>query len=506
MRKHNVVVFLLILSLGGLTSAIAQDDTGTGASWEVVLYDPDDETLIFVEQEGITETLPVPRSAFGEQLIPQRISPDHRYLAGALLLETEAVPAIADLEAGTCCIELPTAAPVQDSSFISFSRFSPDLSRIVYSYTTYDYQSDAQTGAGYTAVVDMETGTTTAEFTLPNEIYAYMQSTGEWEGDLVSFFPAPALPGMWYEAGFASQINIATGVISESRSIYLPFFGDRLPRTDELVVGVLDTTLPNAGIPGMFPPSNAVHYFPDGSTPVYSEANPTGGGNRIFYDPRALDVAPRWVKDGQAVLIQNIDYYAPDRRAYLLERGGQPRPVSGSQDLVWIAGTPDGWLMFRQTGVGAPREIFHFTNATNGGTLLGIVGETFTVIDSPLLGETASGGFQFSTWQPPAAPMTANCAGTLPSRLVVGERAWVLPGPANNVRDRPTTGGTRLFQLPGSEVFDVLEGPVCADGYAWWRVRNAFGEDGWTAEASNEEYWLEPLDVPNSLTDEERRG
>lgn len=92
-----------------------------------------------------------------------------------------------------------------------------------------------------------------------------------------------------------------------------------------------------------------------------------------------------------------------------------------------------------------------------------------------------------------AAPAAAQiaCPGTLPSRLAAGQQGRVTPGAPNRVRDLPTTAGTRIGEIPGGAVFTVLEGPTCADGYAWWRV-NYDGLVGWTAEAGLE-YWLEPM-------------
>ncbi|MDX2162233.1 MAG: hypothetical protein SF162_12980 [bacterium] len=79
-----------------------------------------------------------------------------------------------------------------------------------------------------------------------------------------------------------------------------------------------------------------------------------------------------------------------------------------------------------------------------------------------------------------------------PPRLVVGERGRVLPGDPNNVRDQPSASGVRVGQIPGGGHFTVLEGPVCAEGYNWWRIQTA-DVSGWTVEGADGDYWVEPL-------------
>lgn len=87
-----------------------------------------------------------------------------------------------------------------------------------------------------------------------------------------------------------------------------------------------------------------------------------------------------------------------------------------------------------------------------------------------------------------------NCVGLLPPRLQVGQQGRVtVGGVPNNVRETPDIGARRVGQIaPGGGAFAVLEGPLCADGYVWYRVRMGDFE-GWTAEGGNNEYWLEPL-------------
>lgn len=94
-----------------------------------------------------------------------------------------------------------------------------------------------------------------------------------------------------------------------------------------------------------------------------------------------------------------------------------------------------------------------------------------------------------ATWVP--------CPGTYPSRLYVGNQAMVSSDPPlpNRVRSEPnTTTNNIIGMLQVGEKMEILEGPVCSQGWIWWRVRSlSTGLTGWTAEGDASGYWLVPL-------------
>jgi eukaryotic-like serine/threonine-protein kinase len=84
-----------------------------------------------------------------------------------------------------------------------------------------------------------------------------------------------------------------------------------------------------------------------------------------------------------------------------------------------------------------------------------------------------------------------DCPNTQVSRLLVGELARVtLSGGANRLRTGTSTESDLLDSIPEGASFTVLEGPDCADGFAWYRV-DFNGTIGWTAEGDESSYWLE---------------
>lgn len=106
-------------------------------------------------------------------------------------------------------------------------------------------------------------------------------------------------------------------------------------------------------------------------------------------------------------------------------------------------------------------------------------------------------------WLPsPTPPRTPSpiCDDAPASRLIVGERARVLsddPRPLN-LRMRPereAAATTVIAQIPIGALFYVLEGPVCAEQFAWFQVAYRDGDKttiGWIAEGQNASYFVEP--------------
>lgn len=79
-------------------------------------------------------------------------------------------------------------------------------------------------------------------------------------------------------------------------------------------------------------------------------------------------------------------------------------------------------------------------------------------------------------------------------RLTIGEMGRVSaqdPRPLN-VRNAPGLSASRIYQLPIGSTFEVLDGPICRDGYLWWNIKSTEGE-GWAAEGVPGNYFVEPM-------------
>jgi hypothetical protein len=98
---------------------------------------------------------------------------------------------------------------------------------------------------------------------------------------------------------------------------------------------------------------------------------------------------------------------------------------------------------------------------------------------------------------PPLPEVAGNraCPGTRTSILMPGRKGRVsssTPG-AGQIRLDAGRQGVVIDELAFGEVFDVMAGPECADGMAWFEVRSDDGMQGWLAEGDSNIYWVSPM-------------
>lgn len=163
---------------------------------------------------------------------------------------------------------------------------------------------------------------------------------------------------------------------------------------------------------------------------------------------------------------------------------------------------------------GAPNRVRDA--ASTSGNLIGEIpgGATFDVLDGPfcdggllwwqvsygeLTGFTAEGNRDTYFVE----PVSANQATAIPasdpagcpfeSRLRAGGLAYVNSTTPLRMRDQPSTQGREIRQIQNDQAMQVLEGPVCAEGYAWWQVTYKEAT-GWTVEGSADGFFLDPLE------------
>jgi hypothetical protein len=195
-----------------------------------------------------------------------------------------------------------------------------------------------------------------------------------------------------------------------------------------------------------------------------------------------------WVADGNAILVEA----SPDMGLWeLLWRDGRRQEI-GIYGLSLRGGTPSGWLASKEKSDGTEMLLHYDAQTLEAKEITSIeAGYDYRIVQRDTLGQTLN-PIAFVTLPPPARPV-AHCKGFLPSRLVIGDIAQVMPGTANRLRAQPINGDV-IGQIPAGAEFEVFGESFCDDfeGILWWEV-NYQGQVGWTAEGQGDEYWVEPV-------------
>jgi uncharacterized protein YgiM (DUF1202 family) len=76
--------------------------------------------------------------------------------------------------------------------------------------------------------------------------------------------------------------------------------------------------------------------------------------------------------------------------------------------------------------------------------------------------------------------------------LTPGQRARVTAAGGLNYRESPSANAALLGQFGTGQLVTVLEGPVSADNFTWWRIDDGQANVGWAAEGDGETVWLSP--------------
>jgi len=229
---------------------------------------------------------------------------------------------------------------------------------------------------------------------------------------------------------------------------------------------------------------------PTGTTLVYDDWDGSdiyksrldGSGLANLTGQVGINHRPLWSPDGSLIAYIFRKSLETDGFLYVMAPDGKDkRLIEGTEGVRSFSWSPDG------------RFIVYYALAGTGNHQLYIIhlasGTQFNL----------AGGLHPS-WSPAMEVMdempgetSAGCAAGW-TRLAVGEYARVTPGEPNSVRSEPGKSGNLIAKIPAGALVWILDGPVCADGYVFWKVEHITipGGYGWTAEGDGVEYWLEP--------------
>lgn len=417
-------------------------------------------------------------------------------------------PYAADGQADVLIVDLATGTTYQAAAVGNAVNtydgltFSPDGSQIAAAFIIVDTVQagiviwDAASGA----IVSVKSYADLAG--LPAEEVAYRWPyLGAWTASGIEWHEnCYACEGVF--SGEWSLWDPLTNSVTPSTDRYFDaFFSDRLTATGEAVSIANRPQYPTAGMPGMFPASNVIHYTASGATPSMWET--VSDYPVIFYDVAMRNLSrPLWIADGSAILAHD----ETSRRYAVIGRDGSIQHLSYEGESRPLFGTPSGWVSLVSTDA-QTYSLVEFVPALGGIETIALDYQwdqpvNVTVVDRPELGTSLLSVLPPSPIAPPdpaqveslliAAGMS--CPGLPVSRLYPGGLAIVTPGSPNNLRAEASAGSALLGQIPGGDIVDVVSGPVCdaANGLVWWEV-NYQGTRGYTVESLNGQYALESM-------------
>lgn len=203
----------------------------------------------------------------------------------------------------------------------------------------------------------------------------------------------------------------------------------------------------------------------------------------------------------------------PDGRLYSVFSLRQQKPI-GYADLrlaygsLWFA-TPWGDVLQLDPSTGAERSRtslrvpLHSITAGAGAIWVHAPADGAVYRLDALTGEVQT-RIEIGEKVPPTPVVTATpiqratkpCEDAPYSRLQVGMRAYTFKEPdlPQRLHKEPGKESERVGWIQPGETVTILEGPMCAEGWVWWKVRTERGGyTGWAAEGDENEYWLNPL-------------
>lgn len=142
------------------------------------------------------------------------------------------------------------------------------------------------------------------------------------------------------------------------------------------------------------------------------------------------------------------------------------RPRPGQTELNWRE-----WLILLGVMI-----VSVFICVNGGRSLLGSFREA---IPSPT--PTATRVKPTVTLLPTSTPApTATPAPAIPSAIAKG--VWVTVVQGVNFRQEASTGAQIIRTLGEGEVLQVTDGPVSANDFTWWKLKDPNGTEGWAAQ------------------------
>lgn len=482
MKPRPLLVLLFLLLAAALRPLAA---AGEWAAW---LYDPDGGRLLLVESSGRAPhalSLPVPQGWQRPQQVAIAAAAD---VAAYLLHHPQTLAqqlVIIDLDGGGIRgrYDLPTPAhgPLTSGDLLHLAEgprpFTPDGRALAFSYRL--------EGEGWALIVlDSASGAVlyslhhsdTAARAQPALHAGRLPVVQRFQFPTVSFTVAHDPGGRGLPILHSYVWDLLAGHVEET--VDFPTLNTAAhPPAAESVAPLPDFRFSMLPLPRPQMPANTLH--------VHS--GPEDGRFPFFHteDFDLLEVI--FIQNGERLLA----LARPDaiRRLWLvLERSGQivrRLPAAGTDPT----GTPDGFVYLAALPGNQAALVHVDTRAGDSGRTVWVGEDGWRIVRASggLPGETLPWAALAEPALPPGPPVPGATPTLLPTpgpALYPGLLAYVqtLEDTFLNLRSAPSLSSAVLALLAGGSQLTLLEGPLEAEGFVWWKVRVGQRE-GWVVES-----------------------
>lgn len=504
--RIKMLIVLVAGVLMGLSGLAVQGQAGGWTAW---LYDPADGSLTQVAENGAVVdvfTLPMP---LGFDRYPNRAaaSADASLFAYVVYnsVTYQGMLVVSQRERQRAAFALPLT--LSDTT-----EFAADASLYNESSTALALGYSLDGGGWGLIVLDLTSGSVTATIRSDTPTVALLGLPAtpgmtpvvrRFAGQTVTFTLAQAgTQDVGQRMGYDWQID--TGDLL-ANPVYGSLDADTFPLTGEVIFSQADDRLANQA--ASFP------LFQANTLQVY---DPRSGARFPFFNlPDAALQSPRFIQNGELILTDSVD--AAERYAWLVIRrdgllvGSLPTAVS----IDDVRGVPDGFiyttsayvpgattLVYVNTRDGLDGGVPVWTSAPNRVPVIAWVGGQAVVAQvayapwAQLAAPVYAPGRDSTALTPiPGQPVVVNAAAVntgvtpiAPAVLTVGALATVntTDGDQLNVRMGPGLNYEIAAKLSDGARVTLMEGPLSADGYVWWKIRTASGIVGWAVESVEE--------------------
>jgi hypothetical protein len=506
MRKFVFTLsVLLLLSLTPLVGAAQPPDWG---QWEALAYDANAGTLYSIDstQAGTQRQLPAP--AGYQEIIPRQISVSSdgtllAYMTYEQALGNGVSPAALPPRNGTMMVYNRTtgqADPYPFNGILAHSldflgnpfMFDPSGQRLAVGYL--------QPDGWYIAVLDVVNRTYTdallieRDVTLTGAAATYENALPlitNFDGTFVEFivFPADALEPPLVLNSY--RWDITQPEPNAAQTVRFPDANyDVFELTGEVVFAATSEAFPQN--------QNA---FPRLHQNVLDVALPDGGRIPFYTSSQFSLFAPRFGQFGQKVVFGARDANGGVTYTAIPRSGGPGQVISspladlGIQEMrgteYGVIVTADSTLAAEVLGVQqlSGTSIVHVDLRPNAPQPL----QPVTSIEAPFLRLVWVGftpvdpNVNYGAWVDVSAGGAVTEQGGGNAAVSVGATATVFTteGDPLNIRSGPGTQFSIVDRVLSGETVSVLEGPVTAENFTWWRVRTPAGIEGWTVESAD---------------------